>query len=326
MVPSATSRADLGEMNIDILVADLGIASAGNSVTANRYREIFDNLGHHSTITDVPTSQVVVALNAYRTSAAAAMLATDTTLIAVLTGTDVYRFWDTDREAVATTLHRASVIVGLNDKAGLRLPKDLKAKVITIKEGAVCAPASRTHAPRPPLKAIAVGHLREEKDPKLLIEALNLLGPHSSIRVDQYGAAHSQEWADWARQISASDPRFKWHGEVPRSALNNVYANAHVLINTSQIEGGANVISEAVMSGLPILATAIDGNTGVLGSNYPGLVTPGDAAALTEKLRWVESDPDALGTLANASRALQDELSVDQETKQWRLLLNGLSP
>lgn len=312
-------------VNIDILVPNLGIASAGNSVTADRYRVIFESLGHSTTITDTPSSKVVVALNAYRTSVAVGALAAHTTLVAVLTGTDIYKFWDTDREAVASTLQRASVIVGLNDRAGHRLPEELQSKFTTIKEGAERTPVSEMHSPPPPLKAIAVGHLREEKDPQLLIDALNLLPPQSSMRVDHYGATHSEQWGEWARQVCAGNARYQWHREVPRSALEDVYANAHLLINTSRIEGGANVVSEAVMAGLPILATAIDGNVGVLGSAYPGLVAPGSAADLAEKLRWVESDPDALETLARASRGLQGELSIEHEAEQWRILLDGLT-
>ena len=80
--------------DICILVPNLGIKTSGNSVTADRYKSIFKELGYATSITDSPTSDVVVALNAYRTSTAVAALQPGTTVVAVITGTDLYRFWE----------------------------------------------------------------------------------------------------------------------------------------------------------------------------------------------------------------------------------------
>jgi glycosyltransferase involved in cell wall biosynthesis len=49
---------------------------------------------------------------------------------------------------------------------------------------------------------------------------------------------------------------------------------------TSAMEGGANVIIEAVTSGVPVLASDIGGNRGMLGEDYLGFFPPGDAPAL----------------------------------------------
>ena len=76
--------------DICILVPNLGIATAGNSVTAGRYKSIFEKLGYATSLTDSPTSDVVVALNAYRSSEAVTALRPETTVIAVITGTDLY--------------------------------------------------------------------------------------------------------------------------------------------------------------------------------------------------------------------------------------------
>ena len=37
-------------------------------------------------------------------------------------------------------------------------------------------------------------------------------------------------------------------------------------------EGGANVISEAEVAGLPAIASDLEGSVGLLGADYPGLV------------------------------------------------------
>ena len=309
---------------IDVVVPDLGIGSAGNSVTANRYCSIFGQLGHVATTTDTPTAPLVVALNAYRTRHVVGELPETTTVIVVLTGTDIYRFWDQDRDAVSCTLDRADVIVGLNDLVGRSLPTKHRAKLTCIKEGALALSTEPTRPTSPPLHAICVGHLRDEKAPELIADALDRLDPNCDVVVDHYGAAHSESWAQWARDTSERIEQYQWHREVSRSRLDEIYAGADLLINTSKMEGGANVISEAVMAGLPILATAIDGNAGVLGTSYPGLFTPDDPYELADRLAALASNPEALEQITLSSRLLQPELSIKQETARWREVLEGL--
>jgi len=66
---------------------------------------------------------------------------------------------------------------------------------------------------------------------------------------------------------------------------------------SSVMEGGANVVSEACVAGLPVIASDIPGNLGLLGDGYPGTYPVKDTAALRERLLQAESDPDYLETL-----------------------------
>jgi glycosyltransferase involved in cell wall biosynthesis len=63
------------------------------------------------------------------------------------------------------------------------------------------------------------------------------------------------------------------------------------MVIASHMEGGANVIIEAVTSGVPVLASDIGGNRGMLGDDYPGLFAPGDAAALARLIERSATDP-----------------------------------
>ncbi len=47
-------------------------------------------------------------------------------------------------------------------------------------------------------------------------------------------------------------------------------SSSHVLVVSSVMEGGANVICEAARIGVPVLASRIPGNVGMLGRDYPG--------------------------------------------------------
>jgi glycosyltransferase involved in cell wall biosynthesis len=57
------------------------------------------------------------------------------------------------------------------------------------------------------------------------------------------------------------------------------------------MEGGAHVIMEALSSGVPVLASRIPGNIGMLGDDYAGFFTVGDARALASLLLKFRNEP-----------------------------------
>jgi glycosyltransferase involved in cell wall biosynthesis len=56
------------------------------------------------------------------------------------------------------------------------------------------------------------------------------------------------------------------------------------------MEGGAHVIMEAICSGVPVLASRIAGNIGMLGEDYAGFFTVGDAVELASLLERFRDD------------------------------------
>ena len=63
-------------------------------------------------------------------------------------------------------------------------------------------------------------------------------------------------------------PNYRWLGALPHEATRRHIQQAHLMIHTSRMEGGAHVIIEAVVSGTPVLASRIDGNIGMLGDDF----------------------------------------------------------
>ena len=73
----------------------------------------------------------------------------------------------------------------------------------------------------------------------------------------------------------------------------------------SRMEGGANVVIEAVRSGVAVLASRIDGNVGLLGRDYAGCFEAGDAQALAALMRRFTADP-AFAAQLRAQCALRE--------------------
>jgi glycosyltransferase involved in cell wall biosynthesis len=135
-----------------------------------------------------------------------------------------------------------------------------------------------------------IGHLRDEKDPFRAGLATRLLPPTSRIRVIHTGRPYDEEFAERARLEASENPRYRWLGETPRWKARRLLARSRLLAQTSVMEGGANVVSEALVSGVPVVASDIPGNVGMLGGNYPGYYPVGDEEALSRLLYRAETD------------------------------------
>ena len=146
----------------------------------------------------------------------------------------------------------------------------------------------------------------------------------SRIRVEHYGGAHTPEWAEAARAEMARNPRYRWHGEIAHGRLGRVYASSHLLALPSRMEGGANVISEAVAAGLPVVASRIAGSVGLLGADYPGYYPVEDSAALQALLLRAESDPRFYAELDERCAARRPLFTPERERAAWVSLLAEL--
>jgi glycosyltransferase involved in cell wall biosynthesis len=81
------------------------------------------------------------------------------------------------------------------------------------------------------------------------------------------------------------------------------------------------VISEAAVAGVPVLASRIDGNVGLLGSDYPGYFSVGDTRALAGLLERLEQKPAFARLLATAVTRRAPLFRPARETAAWRSLL-----
>jgi len=256
-------------------------------------------------ILDQPEPDLLIALHARRSAGALAAFCKQYPAkpsILVLTGTDLYRDIDTSPEARASLEH-ASALVVLQEAGLERLPPSLRAKARVIYQSAPAllpAPGgNRRH-----LDICMIGHLRPEKDPQTFMHAAQLV-THPRLRLLHIGGALDPALAEAASNTEQATERYRWLGPMTRAVTRQRLKRCAAMVIASHMEGGANVIIEAVTSGVPVLASDIDGNRGMLGSDYAGYFPPGDAAALALLLDRIAGDPafDALLRRQCAARA-----------------------
>ena len=91
------------------------------------------------------------------------------------------------------------------------------------------------------------------------------------------------------------------------------------------MEGGANVVSEAIACGVPVIASAVPGNIGLLGANYPGLFALGSTDALAALMTRAVMQERFLPRLRDAIRRLQPKIEPARENRAWLTLVNRLT-
>ena len=201
-------------------------------------------------------------------------------LAVVLTGTDLYRDIQTDAQAKASLAFAQKMVV-LQECGPDALPAALRNKTRVIFQST--STRNVLQKPKQHLRALMVGHLREEKSPQTLFAAARLL-THADILIDHIGEPLDAALGEQARATAAICPQYRWLGGLPHEATRRRIQQAHVLVHASSMEGGAHVVMEAVCSGTPVLASRIAGNVGMLGADYPGYFEHGDGQALADLL------------------------------------------
>lgn len=270
------------------------------------------------------TGDALIALHARRSAASLAAWAAQRPVaprVLALTGTDLYRDIATDA-AAQRSLALADRLLVLQEQAPRNVPAEHRAKCVVCFQS--CSPRQPLPKTAQHLRALMVGHLRDEKWPQTFWAAAALLDRRPDIRLDHAGAALDPALGDAARACAHAHPAYRWLGPLDHGAARARIQRAHVLVHPSRMEGGAHVVMEAITSGTPVLASRIPGNVGLLGEGYDGYFEPGDAAGLAALLARCRDDPAILPNLTAQCDRRAPLFSPEREAATLRTMLADL--
>jgi putative glycosyltransferase (TIGR04348 family) len=302
---------------ICLVTPALAKANNGNAHTAMRWTTFLQQKYHVKVALswDQYDCDVMIALHARRSASSIEQYRKTCRPIAlVLTGTDLYEDIKTDFSA-QRSLEAAQFLVTLQDKGPLELPHELRTKTRTIYQSA--SVKGRLKARRKTFDIVFVGHLREVKDPLTAIKAcLHVQLPHLRLRV--IGQSLDERLGHSIKELIQNDQRIVMCGPLPHTRALSEIRKAKLLVCSSLMEGGANVIIEAVQSGTPVLASDILGNRGMLGDDYAGYFPVGDSMALATLIERCHSNPSFYAKLSQQC-SQRSELFLPQ-TEQAQVL------
>jgi putative glycosyltransferase (TIGR04348 family) len=284
----------LAKQHIVIISPATAKANNGNWQTASRWARF---LGGRYRVTLLEEwnglpCDVLIALHARRSSSSVAAFAAACPAcpsILVLTGTDLYRDIKTDANA-QRTLRLATRLVVLQEAGLLELEAPLRGKACVICQSAEpLEPAVPGDGGRD-TNITMIGHLRDEKDPLAFMRAAALV-MSPGVCMTHIGGALDPTLGEQALATQQVAPHYRWLGNLPHASAREYLRQSRLMVIASKMEGGANVIIEAVTSGVPVLASDISGNRGMLGADYAGYFPVGDSKALARMIDQAMADP-----------------------------------
>ena len=263
-------------------------------MTALRWQGFLEELGYSVEVTESWSGEdagALIALHAYRSHQSIAQFKKrypSRPIVLILTGTDLYRDMQNHSE-VLQSMEMADQLIVLQSSALDSIPPSFRYKAQVIYQSVeidLTDPIAKED-----FLVSVIGHLREEKDPFCVARSLPLLPSDSKINVQHLGQAMNSQMEDLARNFNAILDRYQWIGEVSHTDALRILSQSRLMVISSFMEGGAHVVSEAIALGIPVIASDIPGNRGLLGEDYPAYYPKGDERALANLLYRSETMP-----------------------------------
>jgi putative glycosyltransferase (TIGR04348 family) len=309
-------------MRIALVTPAPARSRSGNRHTALRWAAMLRAAGHRVRVAQRwrpgERADLLLALHARRSHAAIRAFHAahpERPLVLALTGTDLYRDLPRSRAARAS-LAMAHRYIVLQPQALAALPPRQRAGASVVLQS--CATRLRQRPVRRRFRVCVIGHLRGEKDPLRAAAALARLPPALAIELVQLGEARESHWARAARAAMRADARYRWLGDLAHARALRWLASSHAMVISSRMEGGANVVSEAIRIGVPVIASRIPGNVGLLGADYPAYFRCGDERGLAALLQRAATDRAFYRDLKRRVAALRPRFAPRREATALR--------
>jgi putative glycosyltransferase (TIGR04348 family) len=292
-----------------------------------RWQNFLEKLGYVVVVSESwsgDDAAMLIALHAYRSHSSIIAFHEqypDKPIVLVLTGTDLYRDMAVHSE-VLHSMEVADQLIVLQSSALDSIPVHLRPKARVIYQSVQVDIPERVLSEN--FQVVVIGHLREEKDPFCIARSLPLLPLNSQISVLHLGMAMNEEIERTAKGYSETLEHYQWIGEVSHADALKVLAQSRLMVISSRMEGGAHVVSEAIALGIPVIASDIPGNRGLLGDDYLGYYPVGDEAELASLLYRAESIPDFYSALKKQIDIRKDLVSPERERQSIQELMSQL--
>lgn len=313
-------------MKISLITPAKKYSRNGNRATALRWARILRGLGHRVHILveyEGQKTDLMIALHAWRSAKSIVLYRSiypKGRLLLALTGTDINSYIHSHPSITLNSIEAADYLICLHSLVNTIISKEFHEKLRVI------------HQSAPPLKGYRkptklnfdiclIANLRNVKDPLRGAYALRELPASSRLRLIHFGKAETKFWEKKANTEMRNNPRYIWKGQKKGWEVRKEFTKTQLMLISSLNEGGANVVSEALVAGVPIIASRISGNIGLLGEKYPGYFTAGNAVSLRRILLKCEQEPIFMAKLREHCKVRAKQFIISEETLRWESLL-----
>jgi glycosyltransferase involved in cell wall biosynthesis len=168
-----------------------------------------------------------------------------------------------------------------------------------------------------PIELLTVGRLEPEKNPNLLVRAVQHLERYrpGRYRLVWVGRGPLEDSVfELARELEVAE-RIDFRGYVAfDQGLLDLYRHAHAFVHVSLSEGMPKVVIEALASGTPVVATDVGGvRAGLDGGRVALLVAADDLDALVGAILRLSDDGQLRQRLVTGGLELARQMTLEAE-------------
>lgn len=228
--------------------------------------------------------------------------------IITLTGTDMYHSaGETAAEKLSSSLCEAAALVFFSEavqKSFLRTQPHLAVPTAVIPQGVYLPESPGIEPPDATgLTFLLPAGIRAVKNILFPVAPLaELQRRYPQTQLILAGRVIEPVYAAKLQAVVAANPVARWLGEVSHERMPELYASAHVVLNSSLSEGGmANSLLEGMAYGRALLAADIEGNRSLVKSGENGFLYS-DAADFSRKAETLSRDRELRRRMAAAGR------------------------
>lgn len=158
------------------------------------------------------------------------------------------------------------------------------------------------------------GHEFERKGLRYLIEALPMLKDKNIIKLVVIGKDNPEPYKRLAQKLEVLD-KVKFIGFVPDITL--YYSASDVFVFPTAYEAFSLATLEAIASGLPILATRVNGTRELIKEGYNGFFIERDPTNIAEKINILIEDVNLRKQMSRNARKTAEKYSWDKIAKRY---------
>ena len=304
----------------------------GNTVTAKRVVSILLESGIDAAVLSkdekVVCADVLIALHARKSAHFIDdFLAMNLTgkVIVYLTGTDLYSDIPNGCEICEKSMELADALVVSQNSSLASVPEKYRSKTVVVHKSIDLPDAVRDDVGTESKLFTVIGHIRAVKQPFMAVESLQLLDRSVSLRLALLGKEVDSGSGEICMKWQEQDPRFQWLGGVEYVETLQWMQRSVATINTSLAEGGANSVGESIVLGVPVIASRIEGNIGMLGDDYAGYFSAESNQELADLMHRVIHDANFLEKLRGQVKLRGKSFLRENEKQDWMNIIQKIS-
>ena len=171
------------------------------------------------------------------------------------------------------------------------------------------------------------GRFDKKKNLPMLLKALpGILSKYPNLVLDIAGSGTTKEIRNLKTIIATLEleNNIEFHGWVDRSEMEQLFRSASLLVLPSENENFAQVVSEALSSGVPCVVSQFVGTSDIVARHHAGEIieelTPESVAAAVLKVL----EGDQLAYREAAFKATREDLDWSKIALKWKALISSL--